>query len=647
MLSVRTKKLLLLSVALLSLAAAPAYSASLVGGLYVVSEPAGAMVFVDGELKGVSPCGIPDVAIGVVEVRVVKEGYKDQQNEIEVGPDRLSSVDFKLQALQKVGNIVVLVEPPGARILLDRVPFGRTPRRIINIASGTHTLEVTREGYEPLFSTVSVVAGRDQVVRGRLRETEVAARARPTERESEDGQAEEGRGERKIPLPDEMPEAKAFDPVRKLINEREYDKALAMLDEMALREETAKYAQRIARDRRFIADLQRIVQAGYEGLRARKGERYRLQLRDGIVEGTLLDVTEDSLVIDVFNKGEGRSLPLSRVSASRIVRLAAPMIDPAKPSNQARFAVLLAAEGEFEEAYEALEKAARGNHEVAGVKSFVDAEKVWDAAKQREEEEQRELAQARQQTAEAEGARRSGPLRITMDRSRGGDLPQRIREALINNADVVLSEKAVALAAQDIEQSDVIILCDGGGRPAAPYDAGDVQRFVEFVRKGGGLVFFGASYPSAGRERAGRPATLGNPFNPLLTAFGVRLRADRMRVAQDAPEEYPRGYAVCYPTRRHAVTTGVRIVVFDLSSPSLMLQYNYMGLLRASRYVQSPLAGPSPVMLAATQFGEGRVVAFSHMPHIAGGATPPALRNNDNETAIMNAITWAALPRLR
>ena len=45
-----------------------ALAADLVGGLYVVTDPPEAAVYVNGELKGVSPCRIPDVAVGEAEI---------------------------------------------------------------------------------------------------------------------------------------------------------------------------------------------------------------------------------------------------------------------------------------------------------------------------------------------------------------------------------------------------------------------------------------------------------------------------------------------------------------------------------------------------------------------------------------------------
>jgi hypothetical protein len=46
---------------------------SLVGGLYVETQPQGASIYVGGELVGVSLCGVPEVGIGAVEVEARKK----------------------------------------------------------------------------------------------------------------------------------------------------------------------------------------------------------------------------------------------------------------------------------------------------------------------------------------------------------------------------------------------------------------------------------------------------------------------------------------------------------------------------------------------------------------------------------------------
>jgi eukaryotic-like serine/threonine-protein kinase len=59
----------------------------------------------------------------------------------------------------------IIVEPKGARILLDGKDVGRAPRRIRNIIAGTHVLQVDADGYHPKKQQIAVVQGEAETVR--------------------------------------------------------------------------------------------------------------------------------------------------------------------------------------------------------------------------------------------------------------------------------------------------------------------------------------------------------------------------------------------------------------------------------------------------------------------------------------------------
>jgi len=125
--------------------AAAVLAESQVGGLFVTTDPPGAEVYVANQLRGVSPCAIAEVGMGPVEIKAVKEGFLNAKDAATVNPNKITKVELKLEALPNVGNILVLVEPTGSDIILDYVPFGKTPCRIVNIKEGTHKMEVGRD----------------------------------------------------------------------------------------------------------------------------------------------------------------------------------------------------------------------------------------------------------------------------------------------------------------------------------------------------------------------------------------------------------------------------------------------------------------------------------------------------------------------
>jgi len=622
---------------------------SLVGALYVKTLPEGAVIAVAGEVKGVSPCGIPQVGIGTVEVAASREGYATQRIEVEVVADEVKVVELTLKPLQNVGNLVVLVTPPGSDIEVDRVPCGRTPKRVINVSAGTHQVKISRPGYRPMHVSVTVTAGQDNEVKGKLAEGEGLLTALPGGYKPEE--LEEKKLEKEqIPSVDQMPEAKAFEHVRDLISQRRYQEALSELDDMAGEEIGSRYGDRIARDRRFIGQIQQVVKAGWEGLKRKIGQQYELLLRNGIsLKGKILDVTEEQIVIDIHADGKGLSVPQAKVHADRLVRFAAYSMDQSKPENQAKFALLFAAEGDYDKAYAAIRRAAEGGYPVAEVKNFIDSERLWAAAKQKElQEAEKKARQALQleRIKEIEERRalekeRKAPPVVLMDRGRGGYVPRSFTSKL-EIAGMTVTDKYGAIRKEDLEGADLVIIRDPGpGRPVPPYDESEVKDLVEFVHNGGALVLIGACRAP---ERGQRGPPPGNPFNVILMPFGIQVRGDSLSVSDKAPNDQARDVFVCYPAQQHPITRGIKKLVFRGRTPSLSLKDPRWGLARASRFVGSHLAGPSPWVAAAAQFGRGRVVVFASMPELfVSDYKGSPLYENHGEKMLLNALTWAAL----
>jgi hypothetical protein len=68
------------------------------GSLAVVTEPAGAAIYVDGELAGQSPVTLEQIPAGDHRVRLVKSGYLEHGRVVTVGAGRTAQVNAKLTA---------------------------------------------------------------------------------------------------------------------------------------------------------------------------------------------------------------------------------------------------------------------------------------------------------------------------------------------------------------------------------------------------------------------------------------------------------------------------------------------------------------------------------------------------------------------
>ena len=71
---------------------------TVVGGLSVATDPAGAVVYVDGRFAGRTPLDIPDVAVGDHRLRVVKDGYLENARVVSVSAGAPRKVAITLTA---------------------------------------------------------------------------------------------------------------------------------------------------------------------------------------------------------------------------------------------------------------------------------------------------------------------------------------------------------------------------------------------------------------------------------------------------------------------------------------------------------------------------------------------------------------------
>jgi hypothetical protein len=575
----------------------------------------------------VSPCGIADVGIGEVEIKATKEGYESATTRTEVKPNRIAQVELELRRLDDRGNIVVLVEPTGADVSIDRVPFGKSPARITNIRAGTHRVEVTEDGYVPLVKNVTVIAGQDQVVEGSLQEAgDWIGPALGGSEDADDGG--EGMAEiasDEVPLPQDMPEARAFEPVRQLLRERRFDQALEKLNQMAGDAEMKDFKSRISRDRRYVRRAKGVIDAGYEALKRKIGQEYPVPLEGGInFEGKVTSVTDTHIVLEIG--GRPKRIELARIDIERIIKLAASEYSPDKPANQALFAVMYAMEGQFDQATEALRRATRSGHNVTEEKSYVRTERLWEAAlarQEREEEEKRrehEMAKKREEMTEE---KKRSSITVLVDRIHGTALPEMVTSKLRERGATII-QAGEELTEKDLSEASVLVIRDAPiGQDLTEANGRRIAKFVQ--SEGKGLVYFG------------RRSSERSPLQPLLDHLEISVQPDMLRIHPEAPDRLPQEAVLAGPTKdRHPVIRGVRPVLFSLRSSSVKASSRDV-LVVSTRFARSTATRRRPVpLVAARKAGGGRVVVFGSMPFLDEDETgQSALR------LIINAIGWA------
>lgn len=122
--------------------------------LTVRSATSGARIFLNGNAVGTGSWTgsiMPDTYL----VELKKEGYRPAERRVTLAMNSTETLDFP--ALEAItGDIIVSSTPNGATIELDGRTVGTTPEVLRSIPVGTHTLRLTRSGYQPSASSVTV-----------------------------------------------------------------------------------------------------------------------------------------------------------------------------------------------------------------------------------------------------------------------------------------------------------------------------------------------------------------------------------------------------------------------------------------------------------------------------------------------------------
>ena len=134
----------------------------------VITSPAGAAVYLNGDYRGPTPIKIGSLSPGTYQVDVSLAGYKNETYTRTLSAGSMLEIGVTLIPLSQVpaptgsGSITVDSNPGGASVLLDGNPVGKTPAGraaliLNNVPSGSHTVTVEFAGYPPYTSTVTVV----------------------------------------------------------------------------------------------------------------------------------------------------------------------------------------------------------------------------------------------------------------------------------------------------------------------------------------------------------------------------------------------------------------------------------------------------------------------------------------------------------
>ena len=132
----------------------------------IESQPAGAMVFVDGRYRGLTPTTVTGVAEGDHLLRLTMRGHQPWVRPIRV-PLPKGTVTAALTPIPK-GSLRVESAPVAGEVLLDGRALGETPLSL-ELAAATYRVRVRAKGYHAAEELVNVKPGAEQVCRVELR----------------------------------------------------------------------------------------------------------------------------------------------------------------------------------------------------------------------------------------------------------------------------------------------------------------------------------------------------------------------------------------------------------------------------------------------------------------------------------------------
>jgi hypothetical protein len=138
-----------------------------VGSLSVTSSPSGAGVYVDGGYWGSTPATVGNLQAGNHNVEIIKAGYQTWKNTVTIVAGQTYYLNAQLVADPKpqYATVSIVSNPSGADVYADGKFVGKTqpgyPIVSNSVVPGTHTILLTKAGYQDYTSTGTVVAGKN------------------------------------------------------------------------------------------------------------------------------------------------------------------------------------------------------------------------------------------------------------------------------------------------------------------------------------------------------------------------------------------------------------------------------------------------------------------------------------------------------
>ncbi len=125
--------------------------------LEISSTPTKAVIKVNGKDSGRTPNTL-HLPPGTYKVSVSLSGYKESQQEVQLGEGDRVSIDVKLTALN--GTLNVNSKPNGALVQVDNKQIGDTPISKLSVTPGKHSVMIRKNHYKECKKIVDILPGQ-------------------------------------------------------------------------------------------------------------------------------------------------------------------------------------------------------------------------------------------------------------------------------------------------------------------------------------------------------------------------------------------------------------------------------------------------------------------------------------------------------
>ncbi|MGH7595594.1 MAG: protein kinase domain-containing protein [bacterium] len=141
--------------------------------LSILTEPAYATVFLNGDSIGLTPIKAYTVKPGRLALRIQKQNYLSIDSTVAIAADKDAMFYFPLVTViadtpkilprplvapSAVGAVRIDSSPRGATIIFDGQAQGTTPRTIIDVAAGHHAVVLRKTGYREASLSITVAS---------------------------------------------------------------------------------------------------------------------------------------------------------------------------------------------------------------------------------------------------------------------------------------------------------------------------------------------------------------------------------------------------------------------------------------------------------------------------------------------------------